>query len=127
MDISNTTSRDVPYAKLESSENRIKQDVPQVIQNSNFKSKLTKIDSIDVINKAEKLEEISDSIEKSNRKLQLFDRKLEISVHEKTREVMIKVIDTATDQIIREIPPEKVLDIVASRKEIIGLLMDKMI
>ena len=55
----------------------------------------------------------------------MFDRKLEISIHDKTREVMVKVIDTNTDEIIREIPQEKVLDNIANIKEMLGLLLDK--
>ncbi len=38
---------------------------------------------------------------------------------------MVKVIDTNTDEIIREIPQEKVLDNIANIKEMLGLLLDK--
>ena len=38
---------------------------------------------------------------------------------------MVKVIDKDTDEIIREIPSEKVLDMVAKMWELNGLLVDE--
>ena len=40
---------------------------------------------------------------------------------------MVKIIDITTDEIIREIPPEKILDIVAGLWELSGLLVDERI
>lgn len=50
---------------------------------------------------------------------------LEISVHEKTHAIMVKVINKETGQLIREIPPEKTLDLVAKMMEIAGILVDE--
>ncbi|MTI65732.1 MAG: flagellar protein FlaG [Firmicutes bacterium] len=68
---------------------------------------------------------VIDEIKQSNEKLILDNRRLEFSVHEKTKDIMIKVIDSDTDEIIREIPPEKILDMVADFMEKAGLLVDK--
>ena len=38
---------------------------------------------------------------------------------------MVKVIDEGTDEIIREIPPEQILNMVAKMWELAGLLVDK--
>jgi len=38
---------------------------------------------------------------------------LQFSIHEETKEIMVKVLDTDTEEVIREIPPEKILDMVA--------------
>lgn len=126
MDIKNTISYDSNYIKSSKTEANIKQDIP-VINNSKINLSVERINKIDSLDKKEKIEDVIESIYKSNKKLETFDRKLEISVHEKTKEVMVKVIDTSTDEIIRELPPEKVLDSLAFRKEIIGMLMDKKI
>lgn len=101
------------YLKKELSEPNIKQQISDSKDYNNTNIKL------------DKTEKIIDVVGKSNKKLQVFDRKLEISIHEKTREVMIKVIDTNTDEVIREIPQEKVLDNIANIKEMLGLLLDK--
>lgn len=38
---------------------------------------------------------------------------------------MVKVIDAETEEVIREIPPEKILDLVAMIWEMIGLIVDE--
>ena len=38
---------------------------------------------------------------------------------------MIKVINKQTQEVIREIPPEKILDIVANLWKIAGLIIDE--
>lgn len=50
---------------------------------------------------------------------------LEFSVHDKTKEIMVKVIEKDTGKIIREIPPEKTLDLVAKLWEMAGIMVDE--
>ena len=127
MNISNTISYDSTYSKNDSSQPEIKQSVPVSINKSHFSEKIDRIDTVDNSEKKEKNEMVLEAIGKANVSLEAFDRKLEISVHQKTKEVMVKVIDTLTDEVIREIPSEKVLDTVAYRKEALGMLMDQKI
>jgi flagellar protein FlaG len=68
---------------------------------------------------------IISAIEKANHALVLSNRALEFSVHEKTKEIMVKVIDTETKEVIREIPSEKILDMVANILEMAGILVDE--
>ena len=72
-------------------------------------------------------EEVVEFIEEANKKFVIYDRKFEVSVHEKTQQVMVKVLDSVTDELIREIPPEKMLDIVAGLLEVAGIIVDKKI
>lgn len=72
-------------------------------------------------------EKAVDTIEKANKAFIAFDRRFEFSIHEKTRQIMVKVIDVNNDEIIRELPPEKVLDMVAAMWEIAGILVDEKI
>jgi flagellar protein FlaG len=44
--------------------------------------------------------------------------------HEKTNRVMIKITDSETNEIIKEIPPEKTLDMIAKIWELAGILVD---
>ena len=67
---------------------------------------------------------INDAIERANSALAGSDRKFEISVHEKTKDIMIKVVDTKTNETIREIPPKKIVDLVVRLCEIAGILYD---
>ena len=55
-----------------------------------------------------------EAIEKANKVLTGAETQFEFSIHEKTKEIMVKVIDINTREVIREIPPEKILDMVAT-------------
>lgn len=72
-------------------------------------------------------EQIIDAIGKVNKEFIPYDRRFEISIHEKTKEIMVKVIDATNDEIIREIPSEKILDMVAAILEVTGIMIDKKI
>ncbi|GAB6086320.1 flagellar protein FlaG [Alkaliphilus crotonatoxidans] len=72
-------------------------------------------------------EELNKALDKANKSFQAFDRKLEVSIHEKTNTIMVKVIDSTNDQVIREIPPEKILDMAAHMLEVAGIIIDKKI
>lgn len=65
------------------------------------------------------------AIEVANTSLKLSHRMLQSSIHEKTRRIMVKVIDTDTDEVVREIPPEKTLDLFAKVLEMAGILFDE--
>lgn len=65
------------------------------------------------------------TIEKANKELVVANRALEFSVHEKTKEIIVKVIDVETKEVIREIPSEKILDMLANILEIAGILVDE--
>lgn len=72
-------------------------------------------------------EEAIKLIEKANKEFIVYDRKFEFSIHEATKQIMVKIIDVNTDEVIREIPPEKILDIVASIWEVAGIIVDRKI
>ena len=65
------------------------------------------------------------SIELANDKVVVFGKRFEFSIHQETKHIMVKVIDVATNEVIREIPPEKILDLIASLWEIAGLIVDE--
>lgn len=71
--------------------------------------------------------EVIKAIEAANKSVKVYDRRLEYSIHEGTHQIMIKVIDTSGDDevVIREIPSEKILDMVAKMWEVAGLLVDE--
>lgn len=46
-------------------------------------------------------------------------------IHEKTNRVTIKIVDKETKEVIKELPPEKTLDMISKVWEIAGLLVDE--
>lgn len=68
---------------------------------------------------------ILDAIDRINKVLSGINRRFEYSIHEKTKEVIIKVINSDTNEVVREIPPEKILDMIAKIWEMAGLIVDE--
>lgn len=69
-------------------------------------------------------EKMEKEIEKLNKVTEVFNKNLNFSVHKETGHIVIKVVDNENN-IIREIPPSKILDMTARFKEILGLIFDQ--
>lgn len=54
-----------------------------------------------------------------------YNRYFTYSVHEMTNDIMVKVMNTVDDALIREIPSEKLLDILGHLWDVVGLLVDE--
>jgi len=65
------------------------------------------------------------AIEHANESFRIVNTRFEFSIHEATKEIMVKVIDEETGEVIREIPPEKILDLIAKLWELAGILVDE--
>jgi len=72
-------------------------------------------------------EQLIRAIDRAVKALQGPTTTLEMSVHEKTHQILVKVLNKETGELIREIPPEKTLDLVAKMMEIAGILIDEKI
>jgi flagellar protein FlaG len=68
---------------------------------------------------------IKSEISKANNRLRSHNTRCEFSYHEETRRVSIKVMDKETEEVIREIPPEKTLEMIEKMWELVGLLVDE--
>lgn len=68
-------------------------------------------------------EQIRKAVEKLNRSMQ--NSEAVFGIHEDTNRVMIKIVDKSTKEVIKELPPEKTLDMIAKVWELAGLLVDE--
>jgi len=57
----------------------------------------------------------------------MFDRKLQFRVSKELNQVVVKVIDSNTDKVIREIPSAEIQNLQIRIKEALGLLFDESI
>lgn len=64
-------------------------------------------------------------IEEANQKMKLKRKSFEYSVDEQTNRIAIVVRDQETDEVIKEIPSEETLDMLAKIQEIAGLVFDQ--
>ena len=69
--------------------------------------------------------QVQAAIAQVNKTLSLYNTRLEFSIHDRTKGIMVKVINETTGELIREVPPERVLDMVAMTWEELGLIVDE--
>ncbi|MBE2914423.1 flagellar protein FlaG [Anoxybacillus flavithermus] len=72
----------------------------------------------------QKLEEI---VKGMNEFLQPSHTSLKFTVHEDLKEYYIQLIDDRTKEVVREIPPKKLLDMYAAMMKFVGLIVDRKI
>ena len=67
------------------------------------------------------------AIEQIQKITDMFNRELKFQVSDELNRVIVKVIDTSTDKVIREIPSQEIQRLQLQIQEAIGLLFDKSI
>lgn len=70
-------------------------------------------------------EKVKKAVSEINQKIKPTHTSCQFSYHEETNRISIKVINDDTDEVIREIPPEKTLDMIAKTLELEGILVDE--
>ncbi|OXS55893.1 hypothetical protein B1A99_21955 [Cohnella sp. CIP 111063] len=70
-------------------------------------------------------EQLIRAVDRAIKSLEGPTTSFEVKVHEQTKAVMVKVFNKETGELIREIPPEKTLDLVVKMMEIAGILVDE--
>lgn len=56
---------------------------------------------------------------------QLFNRKIHLEVDNDLHIMIVKIIDSKTDEVIRQIPPEELVELSKNAKDLKGLLISK--
>ena len=71
-------------------------------------------------------EEVEKAVDSTNKILkEEHNTKYQFEIHEGTGRVMVNLVDMQTKEVLKEIPPEKILDLVANIWERLGLLVDE--
>jgi len=69
--------------------------------------------------------DVKKAVKKLNNFLQDEGTHAEYSIHKELHRLMIKIIDNETNKVILEVPPKKIVDMVAKMCELAGILVDK--
>ena len=99
-----------------------------VVKESNLE---TKRDTSKAVEQSkEKREEVAGKLMKevvdaTNEALKMNRTSLHMKYHEDVNRVSIKIVDDETDEVIKEIPPEKTLDMIAKVMDLAGILVDE--
>lgn len=68
-------------------------------------------------------EKIKKAVEQMNAKL--YNSEAIFGIHDKTNRVVIKIVDKESKEVLKELPPEKTLDMIARIWEMAGILVDE--
>lgn len=90
------------------------------IRDTNTNEENTKDKTQDVNRK-----DLDKAVGKLNKFLEDEQVHAEYSVHKELNAIMIKIVDDVTKEVIMEIPPKKILDMIASMCKQVGLLDKK--
>ena len=79
-----------------------------------------------------KKEQIKDGINQLNETVQdlykdSYKENLKFELHEESGRMMVKVIDGTNHEILKEIPPKEILDMLGKIREMVGILIDEKI
>ena len=66
-----------------------------------------------------------EAIARINATMYALSIRLKFEKHESSGEYMVRVINEESNEIIREIPPERTLDMVAHLQRLIGMILDE--
>ncbi|MDQ0298236.1 flagellar protein FlaG [Salibacterium salarium] len=72
-----------------------------------------------------KREALQQQGEETNKALDVDFHKLKFNVHDTLDQIFVQVLNRDTDEVIREIPPEKLLDMKAALLKISGVIVDE--
>ncbi|MFZ7131504.1 MAG: flagellar protein FlaG [Eubacteriales bacterium] len=89
-------------------------------------SKILKVTPIEIEDAQDiNIRQLEKAIEETNEMIFRDNDHFEFKIHEGTGRIMVKLVDNQTDEIIKEIPPEKILDLVANIWDLVGILVDE--
>lgn len=74
----------------------------------------------------EDLQKVERAIVLLNKTMESYNTEVRFTLHEKSGEFMVNVVNSKDSSVIREIPPKRVLDMVAHFKEVLGLIVDRL-
>lgn len=109
-------------------QNNLQGNTSEVAGNTNVDKIVTKdavSNSKDTAKKEVGKEDVKNAVDKLNKFLEGEKVHAVYEVHEKLNDIMIKIVNNDTKEVILEIPPKKILDMVAKMCEMVGILVDK--
>ncbi|MEC9488402.1 MAG: flagellar protein FlaG [Halanaerobium sp.] len=70
-------------------------------------------------------EAIEKKVEDLNDIVDLLGRGIKFKLHKKTDFLMTQIIDVKTREVLKEMPPEEMLDLIARIEEMVGIIIDE--
>jgi len=67
------------------------------------------------------------AVDKLEKMVTQFNRRFDITLNQQINRIVVKVIDTETDEVIKEIPPEEIQHLLVRMNEMMGLFINEKI
>lgn len=72
-------------------------------------------------------EKLARAAQQANETMQIYNTNLQFKIHEQSGEYFCQVINSETKDVIREVPPEWLLDMVAHFRKMVGIVVDEIV
>ncbi len=80
---------------------------------------------VDKAGKDPSMKELQDAVDSLNKFLETKTTHLKFQLHEKLQKYYVQIVDDNTDEVVKEIPSKKLLDVAAKIQEMVGILVDE--
>lgn len=74
-----------------------------------------------------KKEQVEQVVQNLNKFVKQANTNLKFEFHEKLEEYYVTIVDEVTKEVVKEVPPKKLLDIYAAMAEFLGFIVDEKI
>lgn len=125
-------SADITLATSGGNQVKVENAIPQVEEkgkgfnfNDEQEKKKQDDDAVQTEGKEVPTERIKSAVDTLNKQIAMRHTNCSFKYHDDTNRISITVKDTDTDEVIREIPAEKALDMLAKAWELAGLMVDE--
>ncbi len=98
-------------------------DTTKVVENTDQKSDSYNKDRENSEQQQPSIEQLHKAVEDINKKM--MNSEAVFGFHDKTNRVTIKIVDKESKKVIKELPPEKTLDLIAKAWELAGIMVDE--
>lgn len=71
------------------------------------------------------IKELEQAVKQSNEATEALNIGIRFKLHDSSERFMVQVVDRISNEVIKEIPPERLLNLVGQIQEMIGLLQDE--
>lgn len=92
------------------------------LTNENFMGEVADSNSL---SKEQRKHTIPQLVDQVNKKLEEAGTYIQVKVHEKTNTIMVVVLKDETNEVVREIPSEKMIDVMYNLSNKVGLFVDE--
>jgi flagellar protein FlaG len=124
--IKNNVQKIQNYDNINQNSNKVIQKLDELSKAEDKKTLTQKIQSQnEKVDKKELKKELQKVIEELNKALNPLNTSLKFKFNDKIDFLSVKVVDTKTNETIREFPPKEALKLMEKMREIVGMLFDK--